>query len=115
MPSSPPQHRYATWRSSTSPPPEPSVRRIPPKRARTSGPGESSRHAQPNPQALADSQRLYGIASEAIIRGLWSPCHLLRAIQIVEPGHFIQSYISILRPCDSSQSCDMEIIDFSTP
>ena len=35
-----------------STPPEPSVRRIPPKRTRTLSPGESSRHAQPDPQAI---------------------------------------------------------------
>ncbi|RVW18416.1 hypothetical protein CK203_108482 [Vitis vinifera] len=55
VPSSPPWRKYATRRSPTSPPPEPSVCRIPPKRARTSGPGESSRHAQFDPQALANS------------------------------------------------------------
>ena len=38
MPSSPPQYRYSTWRPPTSPPPKPSVHRIPPKRAKTSGP-----------------------------------------------------------------------------
>ncbi|KAL6342239.1 hypothetical protein AAG906_006858 [Vitis piasezkii] len=45
MPSSPPQRRYSTWRPLTSPPPKPSVRRIPPKRARTSSPGETSSYA----------------------------------------------------------------------
>ncbi|KAL6322872.1 hypothetical protein AAG906_020907 [Vitis piasezkii] len=42
VPFSPPQHRYLTRRPPTSPPPEPSVRCVPPKRARTSGPGETS-------------------------------------------------------------------------
>ena len=45
VPSSPPQRRYSTRRPPTSPPPEPSVHRIPPKRVRTSGLGETSRHA----------------------------------------------------------------------
>ena len=45
VPSSPPQCQYSTQRPPTSPPPEPSVRRILPKRARTLGPGETSRHA----------------------------------------------------------------------
>ena len=45
VPSSPPQHRYLPWRLPTSPPPEPSVHHIPPKRFRTSGPGETFRHA----------------------------------------------------------------------
>ncbi|RVW69496.1 hypothetical protein CK203_066453 [Vitis vinifera] len=57
VPSSPLDHRYATRRPSTSPSPEPSVHRIPPKRARTSDPGEMSRHAQPEPQTPTDSQR----------------------------------------------------------
>ena len=64
----PPQCRYATRRPLTFPPPEPLVRRIPPKRARTLGPGESSRHAHLNPQAPANSQRPSGIASKAIIK-----------------------------------------------
>ena len=68
MPSSPPQHRYATRRPPTSPPLEPSVRCIPPKRVKTSGLGEMSRHSQPEPQALADSQRSSRIASEGIIK-----------------------------------------------
>ena len=55
VPSNPPQRRYETWRPSTSPPPEPLVRHTPTKRARTSGPGESSRHAQPDTQASTDS------------------------------------------------------------
>nr|CAN73433.1 hypothetical protein VITISV_040846 [Vitis vinifera] len=45
-------------------------------------------------------------------RGLWSPRRPLRAIQIVEPSHFIQSYISILRPCDSSRSFGIHL-DYS--
>ncbi|KAL6321923.1 hypothetical protein AAG906_035824 [Vitis piasezkii] len=68
VPSSPPQRRYLTRRPPTSPPPEPLVHRIPPKRARTSGPGETSRHAQPNSQGPADSQHPSGIAPEAIIK-----------------------------------------------
>ena len=46
VPSSPPQRRYSTWRPPTSPPPKPSVCRIPPKRVKTSGLGEMSRHVQ---------------------------------------------------------------------
>ena len=48
VPSSPPQRRYLTRRPPTSPPPKPSVHPIPPKRAKTSGPGEMSRHSQPD-------------------------------------------------------------------
>nr|CAN70625.1 hypothetical protein VITISV_032427 [Vitis vinifera] len=70
VPSSPPQRRYATWRPSTSPPPDPSVHRIPPKRVEISGPRETFRHAQPDPYALADSQRPSDIATEAIIKRL---------------------------------------------
>ncbi|RVW89151.1 hypothetical protein CK203_040295 [Vitis vinifera] len=47
--------RYSTRRPPTSPPPEPSVHRIPPKRARTLGLGETSKHAQPDSQAPTDS------------------------------------------------------------
>ena len=68
VPSSPPQRRYSTWRPPTSPPPEPLVCRIPPKRARTSGPVETSRHAQLDSQAPGDSQRSSDIAPEAIIK-----------------------------------------------
>ena len=68
VPSSPPQRRYATRRQSTSPLPEPLVCRIPPKRARTSGPGESSRHSLPDPQAPTNSQRPFGISPKAIIK-----------------------------------------------
>ena len=70
VPSSPPDHRYATRRPPTSPSPNPSVHRIPPKRARTSDPGEMSRHAQPEPQTPTDSQRPSGIALKAIIKRL---------------------------------------------
>ena len=48
VPSNPPQRWYLTRRPPTSPSPEPSIHRIPLKRARTSGPKETSRHAQPN-------------------------------------------------------------------
>ncbi|RVW66771.1 hypothetical protein CK203_065978 [Vitis vinifera] len=92
--------------------PEPSVRRIPPNRVRTSGPGESSRHAQPNPQALPILSVLTALPRKPSSRGLWSPRRPLRAIQIVEPSHFIQSYISILRPCDSSRSFGIHL-DYS--
>ncbi|RVW87087.1 hypothetical protein CK203_048338 [Vitis vinifera] len=54
--------------SSNQPPPEPSVHHIPSKGARTSGPGETSRHAQLDPQTPANSQRSSGIAPEAIIK-----------------------------------------------
>ncbi|KAL6339313.1 hypothetical protein AAG906_028035 [Vitis piasezkii] len=49
VPSSPPQRRYSTRRPPIFPPLEPSVRRGPPKRARTSSPGETS-----NLQALPE-------------------------------------------------------------
>ncbi|RVW20410.1 hypothetical protein CK203_110620 [Vitis vinifera] len=48
-------------------PSQPSVRRVPPKRARTSGPGETSSQAPTNSQALEDIQRPLGIAPEVII------------------------------------------------
>ncbi|RVW58672.1 hypothetical protein CK203_102772 [Vitis vinifera] len=45
VPFIPPQRRYSTWRPPISPPPEPSVHRVPPKSARTSGPRETSSYA----------------------------------------------------------------------
>ncbi|RVW92544.1 hypothetical protein CK203_039435 [Vitis vinifera] len=48
VPSSPPQRRYSTRRPPNSSPLEPSVHCIPPKRVKTSGPEETSRHAQPD-------------------------------------------------------------------
>ena len=68
MPSSPLQHRYSTRRPPISPPPEPSVRRVPPKRARTSGPRETSSQALANSQAPEDIQRPSDIALEVIIK-----------------------------------------------
>ena len=68
MPSNPPQRWYLTRRPQTSPPPESSVHRIPPKKAKTSSPGKTSRYAQPDSQALTDSQRPFDIAPEAIIK-----------------------------------------------
>ncbi|RVW19100.1 hypothetical protein CK203_087623 [Vitis vinifera] len=65
VPFSPPQRQYLTWRPLTSPPPEPSVHRITPKRARTSGPRETSRQSRPQPQAPAGSQHPSDIAPEA--------------------------------------------------
>ena len=70
VPSNPPQCRYATRRPSTSPPPKPSIRRIPPKRAKTLGPKESFRHSQPDPRVPTDSQHPSGISPEAIIKRL---------------------------------------------
>ncbi|KAL6347360.1 hypothetical protein AAG906_017099 [Vitis piasezkii] len=37
-------------------------------------------------------------------RGLWLPHRPLRALQIVEPGHFILSCISTLRLCGNSRT-----------
>ena len=37
-------------------------------------------------------------------RGLWFSHRLLRAIQIVEPSHFILSFILTLKLCDSSRT-----------
>ena len=51
VPFSLPQRRYLTWRPPISPSPEPSVHRVPPKSARTSGPGETSSQAPTNSQA----------------------------------------------------------------
>ena len=42
-------------------------------------------------------------------RGLWLPSRPLRAIQIVEPGHFIPSFNSTLRPCNSSRSFEIHL------
>nr|CAN65066.1 hypothetical protein VITISV_008585 [Vitis vinifera] len=70
VPSNPPQCRYATRRPPTSPPPKPSIRRIPPKRAKTLGPKESFRHSQPDPRVPTDSQHPSGISPEAIIKRL---------------------------------------------
>ena len=62
MPSSPPQRKYSTQRPPISSPPEPSLPRGLPKRARTLGPGETSNHALANSQALEDIQRPMVIA-----------------------------------------------------
>ena len=62
MPSSPLQLRYSTQRPPTSPPPEPLVCHIPPKRVKTLGLRKTFRHAQP------DSQRPSDIALEVIIK-----------------------------------------------
>ena len=45
-------------------------------------------------------------------KGLWYLCHPLRAIQIIEPDHFISSYISTLRSCDNSWSFGIHL-DYS--
>ena len=42
-------------------------------------------------------------------RGLWLPHRTLRALQIVEPGHFILSYISTLRLCGSSRTLGIHL------
>ncbi|KAL6311736.1 hypothetical protein AAG906_022915 [Vitis piasezkii] len=68
VPSSPPQRRYSRRRPPTSPPPEPSIHHIPTKRANTSSPRETSRHAQLDSQGPADTQHLSSIAPEAIIK-----------------------------------------------
>ena len=68
VPSSPPQRRYTTHRPPMSPLLEPLVRRAPPKRSRTSGPGESSRHPRPESRAPSDSQIPSSLGPEAIIK-----------------------------------------------
>ena len=68
VPSNPLQCCYKMRRPPTSPPPKPSIRRTPAKRARTSGPRELSRHSQPNPRTPADSQCPSGISPKAIIK-----------------------------------------------
>ena len=45
-------------------------------------------------------------------RGLWLPSCPLRAIQIIELGHFIPSFILTLRPYDSSRSFGIHL-DYS--
>ena len=73
---------------------------------------------EPGPQALERCLSMHNLnlRSQLILndlsallrksssRGLWLPCYPLRAIQIVEPGHFIPSFISTLRSCYSSPS-----------
>ncbi|RVW61771.1 hypothetical protein CK203_064850, partial [Vitis vinifera] len=91
---------------------DPSVSRE--ARPRASSPQDSSQAPQaltvpsykdgPDPQALTDSQRPSGIAWKPSSRGLWSSCLPLREIQIVEPCHFIPSFISTLRPCDNNRA-----------
>ena len=68
VPSSPPQRKYSTQRPPISSPPEPSLPCGLPKRARTSGPGETSSQAPANSQALEDIQRSSGTAPEVIIK-----------------------------------------------
>ncbi|RVW64912.1 hypothetical protein CK203_041898 [Vitis vinifera] len=73
VPSNPPQHRYETWRPPTTPGttssrPETSIRCTPTKRARTLGPGKSSRSSQPDHRAPVDSQRPSNMSPEAIIK-----------------------------------------------
>ncbi|RVW63252.1 hypothetical protein CK203_058626 [Vitis vinifera] len=68
VPTSPPQCRYSTRRPPTSPPPEPSAHRVPPKRVRTSGPGETSSQAPVDSQAPGDIHIASGIAPEVIIK-----------------------------------------------
>ena len=68
VPSCPPQHRYSTRRPPISLPLKPSVCRVPPKRARTSGPREASSQVPANSQAPKDTQRSSGIAPEVIIK-----------------------------------------------
>nr|CAN82522.1 hypothetical protein VITISV_016020 [Vitis vinifera] len=63
-----PQRRYAMRRPPTSPPPKPSVHRVPTKKSRTSSLGESSRHPQPNSRAPTDSHIPFGIGPESIIK-----------------------------------------------
>ena len=104
VPSSPPQRRYSSRRPPTSLLPEPSVHHIPPKRARTSGPGETSRHSQLKPQAQRILRILPALLQKPSSRGLWFSHRPLRAIQIVEPSHFILSFISTLKLCDSSRT-----------
>ena len=73
MPFNHPQRRYETRRLPTTPDvtfscPESSVCCTPVKSARISGPRESFRPSQPDPQASADSQRPSGMSLEAIIK-----------------------------------------------
>ena len=68
VPSSLLQRWYLTRRPPTSLPLEPSVRRVPPKRARTSGLGKTSSQAPVDSQAPGDIQRPSGIALEVIIK-----------------------------------------------
>ena len=68
VPFSSPQRWYSTWGPPISPPLKPLVRRVPPKRARTSGPGETSSQAPADSQALGDIQRPSSIAPKVIIK-----------------------------------------------
>ena len=73
MPSSPPQRRYNTRRPPTTPGAttsslESSVHRTPAKRAKTSGPGESSRPSQPDSRDPTGFQLPFSMSPETIIR-----------------------------------------------
>ncbi|RVW22895.1 hypothetical protein CK203_107868 [Vitis vinifera] len=100
------------WRPLTSPPPEPSICCTPPKKARTSGPRELFRHSQPDPRTLPILSFLPASHRKPSSRGLWSPCHPLRAIQIVEPDHSIPSFILTSRPYDIGWSYGIHL-DYS--
>ena len=99
VPFNPPQRRYETRRPPTSPPPESSVRCTPTKRVWTSGPGESSRHAQPDPRAPTDPQRLSGISPKAIIK---------RPMVIAPPIEGNSNYRA--RPFHSELYFDLEVM-----
>ncbi|RVX04723.1 hypothetical protein CK203_025025 [Vitis vinifera] len=84
VPSSPPQRRYLTRRPPTSPPPKPSVHPIPPKRAKTSGPGETyiakALHIPFQPEDPAHFTQ-------------WSPISQRDMVRILSRGTFEDSFI----------------------
>ena len=92
MPSSPSQCRYSTRRPPTSPPP---------------GPQALERHLSMRNLILRAKHILIILLAwlqKPSSRGLWLPHYPLRAIQIVELGHFIISSTSTLRLCDNNQT-----------
>ena len=115
VPSSPHQRRYETRRSPTTPGvtyscPESSARRTSAKRARTSGLGESSRPSHPNSRPLQILRYLLACHRKPSSKGPWSPCRPLRAIKIIEPNRFSQSFTLISRSCTSSQSFGIHLV-----
>ncbi|XP_034681034.1 WAS/WASL-interacting protein family member 3-like [Vitis riparia] len=88
VPSNPPLHMYETRRPPTTPGastfcPKRSIRRPPTKKAKVSGPGESSTPPKPQSSAI-ESQIPSGMTPEAIIRryGILGAKHIAEALHI---------------------------------
>ena len=113
--SSAPQHRYETMRLATTQGvtasrPQSSMRHPLTKRARNSGPGESSRALQPEPpvatraRAPTDFEIPSNMSPGSIIRSLMFTAPPIRATQIVNRDLSTRSSILIRRPSDISLS-----------